>query len=120
MKLINEVLKETTDQNQPLNIYISESKHDDSTPEDWVKEKTHQFEIVFEFAEVPNPYNGHSYYIDTIMNSHWRSDDGSFGLTWDTFTQTGQTLNSEKMNRVRKFIQKFVDINNLNLHKEKW
>ena len=117
MKLIKEVLKETTDENHPLDIYISESKHDESTPEDWVKEKTHQFVIVFDFTGSPNPNYGHSYYIDTIMDPYW--GDGGMTLAWDTITQTGETLSAEKMNRVRKFIQKFVDINNLNLHKEK-
>ena len=117
MELIKEVLKETTDHNDPLDIYISESKHDDSTPEDWVKEKTHQFTIVFHFTGCKNPNYGHSYYIDTIMDPYWGGDDGGMTLAWDRWTR--ETLNSEKMNRVRKFIQKFVDINNLNLHKEK-
>ena len=116
MKLIKEVLKETTDQNQPLDIYISRT-HDDGTPEDLVKEKTHQFTIVFHFTGCKNPNYGHSYYIDTIMDPYWGGDDGGMTLTWDRWTR--ETLNSEKMNRVRKFIQKFVDINNLNLHKEK-
>ena len=49
MKLINEVLKETTEQNYTLDIYISECKHDETTPEEWVKEKTHKFEVVFYF-----------------------------------------------------------------------
>ena len=51
------------------------------------------------------------------MDPYWGGDDGGMTLTWDRWTR--ETLNSEKMNRVRKFIQEFVDINNLNLHKEK-
>ena len=117
MKLIKEVLKETTDQDQPLDIYISERKHDDSTPKDWVSSKTHKFVVVFHFTGCKNPNYGHSYYIDTIMDPYWGGDDGGMTLTWDRWTR--ETLNSEKMNRGRKFIQEFVDINNLNLHKEK-
>ena len=114
MKLINEVLKETTDQNQPLDIYISRT-HDDGTPEDLVKEKTHQFSIVFHFTGCPHPNYGHSYYIDTIMDSYWGGDGG---LTLFKDRWTYESLSAEKMLRVRRFIQKFVDINNLNLHKE--
>ena len=116
MQLINEVLKETTDQNQPLDIYISRT-HDDGTPEDLVKEKTHQFSIVFHFTGCPNRNYGHSYYIDTIMDSYWGRDDGGLTLVRDDWSH--ESLNPEKMKRVRNFIQKFVDINSLNLHKEK-
>ena len=58
MKLINEVLKETTEQNYTLDIYIFECKHDETTPREWVKEKTHKFQVVFHFNNVPNPNYG--------------------------------------------------------------
>ena len=116
MKLIKEVLKETTDQDEPLDIYISESKHDDSTPKDWVDEKTHKFTIVFHFTGCKNPNYGHSYYIDTIMDSYWGGDDSGLTLFKDSWTY--ESLNAEKMLRVRRFIQKFVHANSLNLHKE--
>ena len=116
MKLINEVLKETTEQNYTLDIYISECKHDETTPKEWVKEKTHKFEVVFHFNNVPNPNYGFSYYIDTIMDPYWGPDDGGLTLFKDSWTY--ESLSAEKMLRVRRFIQKFVDINNLNLHKE--
>ena len=116
MQLIKEVLKETTDQDQPLDIYISERKHDDSTPKDWVSSKTHKFVVVFHFTGCKNPNYGHSYYIDTIMDSYWGGDDGGLTLFKDRWTY--ESLSAEKMLKVRRFIQKFVDINNLNLHKE--
>ena len=56
MKLINEVLKETTDQNQPLDIYISRT-HDDGTPEDFPDDIddlptiTHKFKTYLEGGE---------------------------------------------------------------------
>ena len=115
MKLINEVLKETTEQDYTLDIYISESKHDETTPKEWFKEKTHQFVVVFHFNNVPNPNYGFSYYIDTIMDSYWGNTGGLclYGHTYDY-----ASVSEEVMDRVRAFIQRFVDANKLNLHKE--
>ena len=112
---INEILKETTEQNYTLDIYISECKHDETTPEEWVKEKTHKFEVVFHFNNVPNPNYGFSYYIDTIMDSYWGNTGGLclYGHKYDY-----ASVSEEVMDRVRAFIQRFVDANNLNLHKE--
>ena len=50
------------------------------------------------------------------MDSYWGGDDGGLTLFKDRWTY--ESLSTEKMLRVRRFIQKFVDINNLNLHKE--
>ncbi len=50
------------------------------------------------------------------MDSYWGRDDGGLTLVRDDWSH--ESLNPEKMKRVRNFIQKFVDINSLNLHKE--
>ena len=112
MKLIDEVLKETTEQNYTLDIYISECKHDETTPIEWVKEKTHKFQVVFHFNNVPNPNYGFSYYIDTIMDSYWGNTGGLclYGHKYDY-----ASVSEEVMDRVRAFIQRFVDANNINL-----
>ena len=59
--------------------------------------------------------NNHFYYIDTIMDSYWGNTGGLclYGHKYDY-----ASVSEEVMDRVRAFIQRFVDANNLNLHKE--
>ena len=112
MKLINSVLKETTDEGHALDIYITESKHNVQTPKQWVKEKTHQFVLHFHFTDVINPNYGFCYYIDTILDDHGLEPRG---LCLNGHRYDYSSLNVEKMNKVRDFVQQFVTVNQLNI-----
>ena len=48
MKLINEVLKDKTEQGHTLDIYIKNAPHSDTTPQEWVENKTHLYVVVFQ------------------------------------------------------------------------
>ena len=113
-ELINRILKETTCEGKTLDIYI-EPAHDHDMP-DWKKAGTHQYCVVFRFNNVPNKNYGHSYYIDTIMDSYWNR--GGEGLCLNGGRWNYESMDKKSMDNVRKFIQEFVDANGLNLHKE--
>ena len=105
MKLINEVLKDKTEQGHTLDIYIKETPHSNTTPQKWVDDKTHLYVVVFHFTNVKNPNYGHSYYIDTILES-------SGGLCLNSTPY--ESLDSEKMECVRAFIEGFLITNKIN------
>ena len=106
MKLINEVLKDKTEQGHTLDIYIKEAPHSDTTIQEWVDNKTHLYVVVFHFTNVKNPYYGHSYYIETIL-------ENSSGLCLNGTPY--ESLDSEKMECVRAFIEGFLITNKINL-----
>ena len=103
---VSAVYSETTDQNKPIDIYIKESKRDSNTPKEWIKNNTHKYLIVFHFTRCINPNYGHSYYIDTILES-----GGGLCLN----TQPYESLDTEKMDCVRAFIEGFLITNKINL-----
>ena len=117
IKLIKRVLKETTCEGETLDIYIKPA-HDNDMP-DWKKAGTHQYCVVFHFNNVGNPDYGHSYYIDTIMDPYWGNNEGLClnGSRWQRFSNY-ESMDKKSMDNVRKFIQEFVDVNGLKLHKE--
>ena len=113
MKLINEVLKDITEQNDTLDIYIKEAPHSDTTPQEWVDNKTHLYVVVFHFTNVKNPYYSHSYYIDTVINSSNRGLCLN-GSRWDY-----ESISVETYERVKNFLRKFVLTNQLNIEHSK-
>ena len=113
MKLINEVLKETTEQNDTLDIYIKDAPHSDTTPQEWVDNKTHLYVVVFHFTNVKNPDYGYSYYIDTIINSN------NQGLCLNGGKWNYESISKETFERVKNFLKKFVLTNQLNIEHSK-
>tara|TARA_Y100000401_G_scaffold15605_1_gene10624 strand:- start:276 stop:677 length:402 start_codon:yes stop_codon:yes gene_type:complete len=113
MKLINEVLKEKTEQNDTLDIYIKDAPHSDTTPQEWVKNKTHLYVVVFHFTNVKNPYYAHSYYIDTVINS------SNKGLCLNGSRWNYESISVETYERVKNFCRKFVLTNQLNIEHSK-
>ena len=114
MKLIKRILKETTCEGKTLDIYIKESSN--SSVDEWKREGTHQFSIVFHFNNVPNPDYGFSYYIDTIMDDYWGKNESGLCLYGHKYDYA--SVSGEVMGRVKKFISEFVEANQLKLHKE--
>ena len=96
---VSAIYSETTDQNKPINIYIKKAKRDSNTPQEWIDNKTHEYLIVFHFTGCINPNYGHSYYIDTILES-----EGGLCLNSTPY----ESLDTEKMNCVRAFIEGFL------------
>lgn len=115
MKLLDRVLKESTDQGDTLDIFIKKAKHD-PTMKEWNEKGINQWELVFRWNDVPNPDFGYSYFIDTLMDEYWHKNSG---LVLDSNTYEYKSMSDESMKRVRSFIQEFVDANNLQLEKEK-
>ena len=113
MKLINEVLKDKTEQNDTLDIYIKEAPHSDTTPQEWIDNKTHLYVVVFHFTNVKNPYYAHSYYIDTVINSSNR------GLCLNGSRWNYESISEETYERVKNFLRKFVLTNQLNIEHSK-
>ena len=113
MKLINEVLKDTTEQNDTLDIYIKDAPHSDTTPHEWVKNKTHLYVVVFHFTNVKNPYYAHSYYIDTVINS------SNKGLCLNGSRWNYESISEKTYERVKNFCRKFVLTNQLNIEHSK-
>ena len=113
MKLINEVLKEKTEQNDTLDIYIKDAPHSDTTPQEWVNNKTHLYVVVFHFTNVKNPYYAHSYYIDTVINS------SNKGLCLNGSRWNYESISVETYERVKNFLRKFVLTNQLNIEHSK-
>ena len=99
---VSAVYQETTDQNKSIDIYIKEAKRDSNTPKEWIKNNTHKYLIVFHFTGCINPNYGHSYYIDTILES-----EGGLCLNSTPY----ESLDTEKMNCVRAFIEGFLITN---------
>ncbi len=99
---VSAIYSETTDQNKPIHIYIKKAKRDSNTPQEWIKNNTHEYLIVFHFIGCINPNYGHSYYIDTILESK-----GGLCLN----TEPYESLDSEKMECVRAFIEGFLITN---------
>ena len=113
MKLINEVLKDKTEQNDTLDIYIKDAPHSDTTPQEWVENKTHLYVVVFHFTNVENPYYAHSYYIDTVINS------SNKGLCLNGSRWNYESISVETYERVKNFCRKFVLTNQLNIEHSK-
>ena len=113
MKLLDRVLNETTEQGEALSVYIKKAKH---TLEEWNEKEVNQWELVFHWKDVPNPNFGYSYYIDTIMDEYWGNKGG---LCLNGHTYDYASVSEEVMDRVRAFIQEFVDANDILLEKEK-
>ena len=113
-KLIKRVLKETTCEGETLDIYIKPA-NDTDMPQ-WKKKGIYQYCVVFHFNNVPNKNYGHSYYIDTIMDSYWNR--GGEGLCLNGGRWDYESMDKKRMDNVRDFIQEFVDANGLKLHKE--
>ena len=109
-----EFLKAKTCEGKDLEISIKKETHQDMT--DWNKDGTHQYCVLFKFLNVPNPNYQHSYYIDTIMDPYWNR--GGEGLCLNGGRWDYESMDKKSMDNVRKFIQEFVDVNELNLHKE--
>ena len=103
---VSAIYSETTDQNKPIDIYIKKAKRDSNTPQEWIDNKTHEYLIVFHFTGCINPNYGHSYYIDTILESN-----GGLCLNSSPY----ESLDSEKMECVRAFIEGFLITNKINL-----
>ena len=99
---VSAIYSETTDQNKPIHIYIKKAKRDSNTPQEWIKNNTHEYLIVFHFIGCINPNYGHSYYIDTILES-----EGGLCLNSTPY----ESLESEKMDCVRAFIEGFLITN---------
>ena len=99
---VSAIYSEITDQNQPINIYIKKAKRDSNTPKEWIKNNTHEYLIVFHFTGCKNSNYGHSYYIDTILES-----TGGLCLNSTPY----ESLDTEKMNCVRAFIEGFLITN---------
>ena len=113
MKLINEVLKDKTEQGHTLDIYIKNAPHSDTTPQEWVENKTHLYVVVFHFTNVKNPYYAHSYYIDTVINS------SNKGLCLNGSRWNYESISVETYERVKNFCRKFVLTNQLNIEHSK-
>ena len=103
---VSAIYQETTDQNKPIDIYIKESKRDSNTPKEWIKNNTYKYLIKFHFTGCINPNYGHSYYIDTILESK-----GGLCLNSTPY----ESLDSEKIDCVRAFIEGFLITNKINL-----
>ena len=103
---VSAIYSETTDQNEPIDIYITKAKRDSNTPKQWIKDNTHKYLIKFHFTGCINPNYGHSYYIDTILESK-----GGLCLNSTPY----ESLDSEKMECVRAFIEGFLITNKINL-----
>ena len=84
--------------------------------DEWKKQGTHQYLIVFHFNNVPNKNYGFSYYIDTIMDDHWGKYENGLCLYGHKYDYA--SVSGEVMRKVEKFISEFVKVNGLNLHKE--
>ena len=102
---VSAVYSETTDQNKSIDIYIKKAKRGTNTPQEWIKNNTHKYIIVFHFTGCINPDYGHSYYIDTILES-----TGGLCLNSTPY----ESLDSEKMDCVRAFIEGFLITNKIN------
>jgi len=102
---VSAIYSETTDQNKPIDIYIKKANRTSNTPQNWIDNKTHEYLIVFHFTNCLNPNYGHSYYIDTILESN-----GGLCLN----TEPYESLDCEKMNCVRAFIEGFLTTNKIN------
>jgi|TARA_Y100000289_G_scaffold39462_1_gene38911 hypothetical protein len=98
---VSAIYSETTDQNKPIDIYIKEK----DTYAKWLENNTYKYVIVFHFTGCINPNYGHSYYIDTILESK-----GGLCLN----TEPYESLDSEKMECVRAFIEGFLSTNKIN------
>ena len=96
---------EITDQNKPIDIYIKKANTTSNTPQEWLKTNTYKYKIVFHYTGCLNPNYGHSYYIDTILRSQ-----GGLCLN----TEPYESLDCEKMNCVRAFIEGFLTTNKIN------
>ena len=103
---VSAIYSETTDQNEPIDIYITKAKRDSNTPKQWIKDNTHKYLIKFHFTGCINPNYGHSYYIETIL-------ENSSGLCLNGTPY--ESLDSEKMECVRAFIEGFLITNKINL-----
>ena len=114
MKLINRILNETTCEGHTLDIYIKSAN--DTEMNEWKKKGIFQYVVVFHFNNVPNKNYGHSYYIDTIMDSYWNR--GGEGLCLNGGQWNYESMDKKSMDNVRDFIKEFVDANELKLHKE--
>ena len=114
MKLLDRVLNETTEQGDALDIFIKKAKHD-LNMEEWNEKGVNQWQIVFRWKDVPNPNFGYSYFIDTIMDEYWHKYSG---LILDGNSNDYKSMSDESMERVRSFVQKFVDANDILLEKE--
>ena len=106
-------MNETTCEGHTLDIYIKPAN--DTDMDEWKKKGIFQYVVVFHFNNVPNENYGHSYYIDTIMDPYWGNNEGLClnGGRWDY-----ESMDKKSMDNVRKFIQEFVEVNELKLHKE--
>ena len=113
MKLINEVLKDKTEQGNTLDIYIKEAPHSDTTIQEWVDNKTHLYVVVFHFTNVKNPHYGYSYYIDTVINSNNK------GLCLNGNRWNYESISEETYERVKNFCRKFALTNQLNIEHSK-
>ena len=96
---VSAIYSETTDQNKPIDIYIKKAKKNSIFIDN-------KFLIVFHFTGCINPNYGHSYYIDTILES-----EGGLCLNSAPY----ESLDSEKMECVRAFIEGFLITNKINL-----
>tara|TARA_R100000322_G_scaffold71326_1_gene44858 strand:+ start:234 stop:557 length:324 start_codon:yes stop_codon:yes gene_type:complete len=94
---VSAIYQETTDQNKSIDIYIKKANRNDFYSEKYL--------IVFHFTGCINPNYGHSYYIDTILES-------TGGLCLNT--EPYESLDCEKMNCVRAFIEGFLTTNKIN------
>ena len=113
MKLINEVLKDKTEQGHTLDIYIKNAPHSDTTPQEWVENKTHLYVVVFHFTNVKNPHYGHSYYIDTVINSKNK------GLCLNGSRWNYESISEKTYERVKNFLRRFVLTNQINIEHSK-
>ena len=95
---VSAIYSETTDQNKTIDIYIKKAKKNSIFIDN-------EFLIVFHFTNCLNPNYGHSYYIDTILES-------TGGLCLNT--EPYESLDCEKMNCVRAFIEGFLTTNKIN------
>ena len=96
---VSSVYSETTDQNKTIDIFIKKAKKNSIFIDN-------EFLIVFHFTGCINPNYGHSYYIDTILKSK-----GGLCLN----TEPYESLDAEKMECVRAFIEGFLITNKINL-----
>ena len=109
-----EFLKAKTCEGKDLEISIKKETHQDMT--DWNKDGTHQYCVLFKFINVPNPNYQHSYYIDTIMDPYWNRGPGGLCLNGSKYEY--ESVSKETMDKVRVFVQEFVDENKIKLHRE--
>ena len=95
---VSAIYSEITDQNKTIDIYIKKAKKNSIFIDN-------EFLIVFHFTGCINPNYGHSYYIDTILESN-----GGLCLNSTPY----ESLNAEKMECVRAFIEGFLITNKIN------